>query len=712
MEKTITKSTCRNCHGGCGTLVTKENDKVIEVTGDPDHPINAGKLCVKAGQVSIDQLYHPDRVNSPLIRTGERGAGEWREASWDEALSYVAKKLNSYKENFGAESVVFARGVGMNNQHIISRVANLFGTPNLASISYVCYATRVAVTQATATGTFAGKIWDTVAVADLCGEPKCIVEWGSQKRTSNDHGLIGFKFLTDALKSKPMHIVVDPRKPASAGPTDIWLPIRPSTDAAMALGWINLIIEEDLYDHEFVNGYTHGFHELRERAKAYTLKKVSEITWCDPELIAHAARNYAKTKPACILWGNGLDHGGLNAFQSSRAVICLMGLTGNIDNKGGNVFFPAPKLNYPDLKEKLGSTQELKRLGGQRFKALNRAGFAHPPTVFQTILSEKPYPVKALVCVGSNLVTTYPNTRKVIEALKKLDLLVVHDMFMTPTAQIADVVLPACGNLERDEPRLHLHIKGPKGTYLDTVSTKLAQVGLRKSDWEFMIELGQKLGFSEYFPSLKEMSDEALKPSGIDWDQLKELGQLELPLEYEKYKKDGFGTPSGKFEFLSNQLKTWGYDPLPNHTEPSESPISTPELYKEFPLILITGIKESNYYHSQGRQISTLRKISPEPRVDIHYKTASSLGISHNDKVCIETPNGKLVMKASIVENMLPQVVCIPHGWWIPERAGPDHGVMDVCANVLTDDNPDNCDPYFGSSPLKGILCRLTLNGK
>lgn len=701
------KAVCRNCHGGCGTIVRVENGVVTEVVGDPANPINQGKLCVKAGRSTIEQLYHPDRLDYPLMRAGARGEGKWRRASWDEALSTMGKQLNDIKASHGAEAVAFARGVGMNNQHIIARVANLFGTPNLASISYVCYATRVAVCGVTATGSFANKTWDTVAVPDLYSQPRCVVEWGSQKRTSNDHGLIGFGPMTDALKSRPVHILIDPRKPSAAGPVDLWLPLRPGTDAAMALGWINLIIEEELYDKAFVGRWCQGFEELRSRAKDYPLAKVADITWCDPELIRRAARLYATTRPGCILWGNGLDHIGRNAFQANRAVLILMGITGNIDVPGGNVFYPAPPLAYPDLRAKLGAQQEAKRLGGRRFKALDRAGFAHPPTLFRTILSGEPYPVKALVVVGSNVVTTYPNTARVIEALNKLELLVVHDLFMTPTAQYADIVLPAAGNLERDEPRLHLHIKGPQAMFMDTVSRKAVAVGERRSDWEFMIGLGRALGYEADFPSLEALSDAALAPMGMSWNALKARSYVEMPIAYRKYETVGFGTPSGKFELWSSTMQEWGYDPLPAHVEPDESPVSTPERFRDYPLLLITGAKQSQYYHSQGRQIASLRRLAPEPLLEIHSETAAALGLTAGDDAWVETVRGRLRMKVRMHERIHPRVVAIPHGWWLPEAPGPDHRVLEVCANVLTDDDPEHCDVAFGSSPFKGLLCRV-----
>ena len=701
------KVVCRMCHGGCGTIVRRKEGRIISVTGDPDHPINKGKLCAKAGQPSIDLLYHPDRLNHPLIRTGERGSGQWRRASWDEALSFIADKLQEIKREHGAEAVSFFRGMGLNNSNIISRLANLFGTPNVSSISYFCYAVRVSACQITATGKFSGTRWDGAVVPDLYTPTACIVEWGSQKRTSNDHGLIGHVPLTEAFQNKPAHIVVDPRLPASAGRADIWLALRPGTDAAMALGWINLIIEEELYDREFVEKYCHGFEELRARAAEYPLHRVADITWCDPELIARAARLYADSRPAQMVLGNGTDHAGLNTYQSVRALFLLMGITGNIDVPGGNVFYPAPALAYPDMKESLPPAQAAKRLGADRFKALDRHGFSHPPLTLQAMVTGDPYPVKAMVAVGTNIATTYPNTAQVQTALKSLDLLVVHDVFMTPTAELADVVLPAAGNLERDEPRLHLHIKGPHATYMDTVSSKLATIGERKSDWEFIIALGQKLGLEEYFPSLETLSDAALAPMHITWDELKERGYVEIPLEYRKYEKVGFGTPTGKFELYSTMMRDWGYDPLPNHIEPPESPYRTPEVYEKFPLILITGAKQAVYMHSQNRQVDSIRQLSPQPVLEMHAATAAGLGIAEGDMAWVETARGRLQLRTHLHRRIHEKVVAIPHGWWFPEKPGPDHGLFESCANVLTDDNADLCDPTFGSSPLKGLLCRV-----
>ena len=312
---------------------------------------------------------------------------------------------------------------------------------------------------------------------------------------------------------------------------------------------------------------------------------MAEITWCDADEIARGARIYATTKPGCIVWGNGTDQLGNNTFQATRSLLILMALSGNLDVPGGNVFWPAPKLDYPELWDKLPPGQDAKRLGGDRFKALNLTpyAYAHPPSLFRTMLTDEPYPVKTFIVVGNNTVTCFPNSARIIEALKRLDFFVVQDLFMTPTAALADVVLPAAGNLERDEPRLHLHIKGPGGTFMDAVSQKVVEIGERKSDWEFVIELGRKLGLEEYFPSLDVFAENALKPMGVTWDELKSQDYIKVPIEFRKYERMGFGTPTGKFEIYSTIMEEWGYDPLPDHVEPPESPVSTPGALRGIP---------------------------------------------------------------------------------------------------------------------------------
>jgi anaerobic selenocysteine-containing dehydrogenase len=703
------KAICRMCHGGCGTIVSIKDGVVQNVVGDPDNPVNYGKLCSKAGKASLEQLYHHDRIDRPMLRLGEKGGGRWKHVSWDEAISYIAQKMLAIRDAFGAEAVAFARGVSMNNNQIVTRLANVFGTPNIASINYYCYGPRVAACSATSSGTFSGRTWDTVAIPDFFNAPNCIVEWGSQKRISNDHGLIGHTPMTQALRRKPVSIIVDPRKPAACGPGDIWLALRPGTDAAMALAWINVIIEEELFDREFVTDWCHGFEALRERARQYPPEVVADITWCAAEEIKAAARAYARIKPATIAWGTGIDHIGLNAVQANRAIHLLMGLTGNIDVPGGNCFWPSPRLADTEHWHLLPPEQAAKRLGADRFKALTMRPtvYAHPPSVFRAILTGEPYPVKAMIVVGNNPATCYPNTAAVSAALRKLDLLVVSEIFMTPTAELADVVLPAASNLERDDPRLYMHIKGPTGTFMDTATRSVARIGERRSDWDFIVALGQALGYREHFPSVEAFAEEALRPMDMSWEELKRHDYVVEPMRFRKYQEQGFGTPTGKFELWSTVYEKWGYDPLPAHVEPPESPVRTPDVFESYPLILNTGVRLPMYWNSNGHPLPTLRGLAPEPLMEVHPDTAAEFDLTDKSYAWVETRRGRLRMRVKCSIRTHRQVVSVPHGWWEPEKPAPEHGIFDVCSNVLTDDDIDQCDPILGSSPLKALLCRI-----
>jgi thiosulfate reductase / polysulfide reductase chain A len=705
----VIKAVCRMCHGGCGTLVTVRDGVVESVKGDRDHPVNLGKLCSKAGAPSIEQLYHEARINQPMMRVGPKGSMQWRAISWDEAIAYVAEKMLHIRSTHGAEAVVFARGVSMNNNQIVTRLANLFGTPNIASINYYCYGPRTAACTLTASGKFNGRGWDSVAIPDFYGNPACMVEWGAQKRISNDHGLIGHTPMSSALKSKPFSVIVDPRKPSACGPGHLWLPLRPGTDGAMALGWADVILSEGLYDKTFVEKWCHGFEEFRARAAEWTLERTAQVTGCNAEDIQAAARAYATTKPATMVWGTGTDHIGRNAVQANRAILALIGLTGNLDAPGGNCFWPSPKLADTERWNALPEEQAAKRIGADRFKCLTLRPtvYAHPPSVFKAILTEKPYPIKGMLVIGNNPAVCYPDTAEVTSALRKLDLLVVSEIFMTPTAALADVVLPAASNLERDEPRLYMNIKGPGGTHMDTSTRAAAQVGERRSDWDFIVSLAHALGVREDFTSVEAIADEALSPMGMNWAEFRQHDFVLEPIAYKKYEQTGFGTPTGKFELWSKTLEEWGYDPLPGHVEPAESPVSRPDLARKFPLILNTGVRTPTYWNSNGHPLSSLRRLLPEPIIEIHRDTAYARGINDRSFAWVETPHGKLKMRVRCTDRVRPDVVSIPHGWWEPEYGGPDFGIFEKCANVLLGSDLDHCDPILGSSPLKAVLCEV-----
>ncbi len=684
------KSICRMCHGGCGVVVHVENGKAVKIEGDRDHPLNRGYLCPK-GLASIEIAYHPNRLRYPLKRVGEKGEGKWVRVSWGEALEDISSRLMELKEQYGAESVVFAHGTNREYLHMVIRLAHAFGSPNVTSPGYVCYYPRVATSVITC---------GNLPIADYDGNPECIVLWGCNPLDTSPDEYCAAQ-LSRALRRNPKLLIVDPRETRLTSKADFWLKLRPGTDAALALGMLNVIIEDELYDHKFVENWTVGFEKLRERVASFKPERVEEITWVPAETIKRAAEIYATTKPAAIHWGVKIEQN-VNCTNAIRALLALMAVTGNLDARGGNVLFsPPPVVRMADfmLKKNLSEEQKRKVLGGEH--KLSAMGSTIPPMyVVKAILEEKPYPVKAMLAFGTNPLLTWPNSKQVKEALLKLDFLVVVDLFMTPTAELADYVLPAATWLEIDDVAFFFFRAG----YV-MARRKAIEVEECWSDHKIVIELAKRLGLREFFwNSVEEYLDYILSPSGMTWKEFAEKGILKAPIRYRKYESEGFKTPSGKVELYSSVLESMGYDPLPNYVEPPETPYSRPDLVSEYPLVLTTGARSPYFFHSEHRQIKSLRKSQPDPFVDINPETAESLGIKEGDWVWIETPRGRVKQKARF-RDIHPKVVSAQHAWWFPERDSDLHGCFESNINVVT--SGEYRDPCFGAAIFNSMLCRI-----
>jgi len=688
----IVKSVCRMCHGGCGALIHVEDGKAVKIEGDPSHPVSRGYLCVK-GLASLELAYHPDRLRYPLKRIDERGKGKWSRVSWDEALNEVARKLLEIKERYGAEAVVFAHGTNREYLHMVYRLAHAFGSPNVTSPGYVCYYPRVIGSIVTCGG---------LPIADYDGGPRCIMIWGCNPIDTSPDEYCAAQVLR-ALERKPRLIVIDPRKTLLASKADLWLQLRPGTDAALALGILNVIVEEELYDREFVERWTTGFDKLVNRVKQYTPNRVEEITWVPADKIREAARLYASTKPACIHWGVKIEQN-LNCTSTVRALVALMAITNNLDVAGGNMLHsPPPVVRFTDfmLTSSLPKEQHRKRLGGEH-KLASMGSVVPPMYVVKAILEGTPYPVKAMVAIGTNPLLTWPNSKLVKEALLKLDLLVVVDLFMTPTAELADYVLPASSWLEIDDVAFYFFRAGYVMARRKAVDVKECW-----SDHKIIIELAKRLGLREAFwDNVEEYLNYLLSPSRMRWNEFAEVGFLRAPLRYKKYEVEGFKTPSGKVELYSSILESLGFDPLPSYVEPPETPFSRPDLAENYPLILTTGARSPYFFHSEYRQLPSLRRLQPDPYVEINVETAESLGIKDGDWVWIETPRGKIKQRAKLNRDIHPKVVSAQHAWWFPEEPGPDHGCFKSNVNVLTSSDPP-FDPCVGASILNSLLCRV-----
>jgi len=690
----VVKSHCRMCHGGCGVLVYVKDGKVVKIAGDPDCPINHGTLCTK-GIASTQLAYHPDRLTYPVRRVGPKASGKWERISWDEALDTIAERILHYKERFGAESIVPGYGTGRENEAAIYRFANLLGTPNVLTAGHFCYGPRIATSILTC---------GTNPIVDYENHPKCIMVWGNNLVISNPDCYKGEPFSVSLNKDAKL-ITVDPRLTRIAARSDIWLKLRPGTDTALALGMLNVIVNEELYDREFVESYVHGWGPFVERVNEYPPDKVEKITWVPEEKINEAARLFAATKPAAIQWGVAIEQQ-INCADNNRALMALMGITGNIDVPGGQMLFSTPKIRNVGqfgAHKMLTKEQAKKRLGGERFRLAGNFAIINPKCVWDAILEEKPYPVKMLFLISSNPVMTRANAREVYRALEKVEFMAVADFFLTPTAELADIVLPAATWLEMDYIgdfwKRHGHILPRR---------KAISVGECRSDHEMLNDLGHRVGQGEYWWDTFEGGlDYILEPMEITWQDFKKMDFIRGDVKYQKYKEKGFSTPTGKFELYSTLLEKWGYDPLPQFREAPESPVSTPELYKDYPYILITGRRLPGFFHTENRQLPWLRELHRDPVVEIHPETANKEGIEEGNWVTIESPRGRVRQRAKFFEGMDPRIVSAEHAWWFPEKRDPGHGWDESNINILTDNAYESCDPAMGATHVRTLLCKI-----
>jgi anaerobic selenocysteine-containing dehydrogenase len=670
--------------------VRLENGIVKEIRGDKDDPVTQGAICPKS-IASVQLLYHPDRLKVPLVRVGERGEGKWREASWDEAITIVSDKLNRIKSESGAEAVVMARGTNRGSWiRVFNRFANLFGTPNWTeSGGAQCFTPR-AIAQSLSFGGNALE-WPDFA------KTKCVLVWGTNPPATWPPKA---RKLMAARKRGAKLIVVDPVQSNIAAKADLWLPVRPGSDVALAMGMMHVIIGEGLYNKDYVERYCIGFEDLAKRVLDYTPKKVAEITWVEEKLIVEAARLYANSTPACTEVAATLDEV-IDPIQLSRAVAILGCITGNVDVEGGNIFpHSAGQVSIDTnafiMPDSVPAELRTKRLGGDAYPLLSKNlpvnyPMAHWPTILDAILTGKPYPVRAILEIGGNPWLSIANSKRAHEALRKVEFLAVADLFLSKTAQMADVVLPASSWLEQNGLA-----DSSQATYVPLRSRqKLASVGESVSDIEIMIRLARKLNLPEFWNSEEEYLDSLLKPLNVTFAELRAAGgTVDSPMSYGKHLREGFNTPSGKIELYSGRLKEWGYDPLPFYREPHESPYSTPELAKEYPFVMTTGRRVSTYFHTGLRNIPALRDVKPVPLLDINLSTAESLGIRDGEPVVVETPYGQISLTASLTEGIHPRVVGVPHGW-----------ADNSNDNLLM--NNQVCSVGIGTTPLRGTLCRV-----
>ncbi len=720
------------CHGGCGVKLIVKNGRLVKVEGDEDHPWNQGRLCPRA--LALTQyVYHPDRLLYPQKRAGERGEGKWTRISWDEALDTIERRLKEIRDKYGAESVLFCQGTGRDVGGPISFLAYAYGSPNWVQLGLAaqsCYTPRLAAMFATHgdyavmdAGQFDAKRYDNPEWK----VPKCVIVWANNPVPTCPDAFHGH-WIVECMKRGAKVITVDSRTTWFASRSEIHLQIRPGTDGALALGMAHVIINEKLYDKEFVETWTYGFKELKDRVQEFTPERVSSITWAPREAIVKAARLYANSKPAAIHWGLPIDMAP-EGTTVSQAIAHLWCLTGNLDVPGGNVIArPAFGVTtYPFSSHELTGLygeEFVKKLTGKRIGAgryplvANFRGWAQPDMAVDQILTGDPYPIKAAWIQTTNMLGGQAaDTRKHYEALKKLDFNVVVDTFHNPTSMaVADIVLPAATFPEKESFRSWW---SPLSVVVPAI-----KVDECRSDWEINLELARRFNPNAIkYKSVKELINDRLKPAGVTFDEMAEKGSWLMPPKghsskpYRRYekgllradKKPGFNTPTGKVELWSKKYEEWSLDPLPYYEEPPESEVRTPELFKEYPLVMATGRRSSVYFHAEHRMIPWLREIDPYPVVEINTKTAADLGIEDGEWVTIENRRGRIKRKAVVTPTIHPKVVMVPHGWWYPETDGREpnlFGIWEINCNQLIPTGTQGRSG-FGGGAYKTTLCRV-----
>jgi anaerobic selenocysteine-containing dehydrogenase len=695
----IRKSVCAICDPmtQCGLDLYVKDGRIIKIEGSEENPYNRGTLCAK-GAANRQYIYSEERLKTPLKRTGPRGSGNFEPISWEEALETIAARFHAIKNENGPESVVFFSGYTKYFRPYLKRLAHSFGSPNYLSESSTCFH-AMAMAQRLTFGLPAGP--------DLMNT-HCLLVWSANPFHSNPVKA------RDILRGKERGmklIVVDPRDTPTTSRADIHLQLRPGTDGALALSMAHVIINEKLYDPEFIANHTYGFEDYREYAQGFTPEKGEELTGVPAHKIVSAARMYASVKPAAIMSSASPVVHHTNGVQNYRAVFCLAGLTGNYDVRGGSFVMPA-SFNHtvgviPTRGHEFSQPRHWSdmppRIGADRFplwpEMVEEEGQAmHLP---HQIRSGAPYPIKALIGFGLNY-RMWPDSKGFLDSLNQLDLFVNVDLFMTDSCKHADIVLPACTSVERSE--LRTYAMG----YIIFTRPAISPLYDSRSDVDIIYELAARLELNDplFKAGYEAGNDWILEPGGITLAELKRHpGGMFTPnpiqVREKKYLKTGFRTPSGKMEFKSKVLEKYegrpGFEALPVYTPPRFSKETAPEMAAKYPFILNTGSRLPMFIHTRTYRLTWTGSLRPNhPSADLNPADAARLGVQQDDTIRIATPRDAIVVKANLTRTVQPGVVHMYHG----------HSEADV--NRLFDG--DYLDPLSGFPGFKSALCRVEKN--
>lgn len=711
---------CSSCDVYCQVLAeVPASGQVGEVrvkAMDP-RPLRAN-ICMK-GVHAPQGFSHPSRVLHPLRRTGARGAGQWVQVGWDEAMDDIAARLKAIVAEHGPQALAVSTSQWNTQTDNGSgrRFMNLLGSPNWISGVALCAGNTAAINR---------MVYGWFPYPDF-PQTQCIALFGHNPRQHSWTPI--YNAIRRAQERGAKLIVMDPRRSESAERADLWLPLRPGTDAAMCFGWLKVILDEGLYDRAFAQAWTVGFDDFRRRVDEFPLERVAAITGVAPELIAQAARLYATSGPAVIPWTPVTDQQ-RNSTSAIRLMCALRALCGNLDVPGGEVLHGF----HPDIVHEselelhgaLSDTQRALQLGSDTHPAFTYRGtaalreptrrvwghewanivsgsyMANPSAVFRAMADGAPYPVKAFITLGNNTLMSFANMQLIERALRNQDLVVAFEQFRTPTAQLADYILPGDSWLERN---CLSDAFGWTSIYRPSQKT-VEPPGECRGTYDFWRGLAVRMGFEAQFPwrSNEELLDHRVARLGMDFARFAREHPYHMPKpSYRKYEQSGFATPSGKVELASGVLAQLGFDPLPSWRE-------GPMPNANWPLTLFMGLREDEYFQTGHRHIAALRARNPEPLMFIHPQDAAAHGLARGDWVRVSTAQGSVRLRTEPREDMPQGVLRVPHGWWHPERAEGD-GTLSA-AHELADaqicpDDAEHLDAEQGIPHLRGLRCRL-----
>lgn len=704
---------CGICPGGCGVKIHMQDGRISRIAPLRGHPQG---ICCPRGTRASEIVYSPDRLLHPLKRVGPRGEGQFVRVSWDEALDTIAEQLEQVAGKFGPQAVCMYTGRGTFERSLWELLSpagvressawNLlfpFGSPNTTGVGAICYVAHGVIAPVTTFG-----VWGIDTFADI-ENSDLVVIWGGNPAT--DSPPINLNRIRKAQEKGAEVVIIDHRRTEAVRATrGHWVGIRPGTDGALALGMIQVVIEEGLYERDFVEKWALGFEALAAYVAQFTPERVESITRVPADEVRRMARALASAKGAALVSYTGLEYTN-SGTQNIRAVLILWALTGNLDVPGGTV------IKMPDGEFGVNRSMRLEPpagvdpIGKHKYPVYHLyRKEAHAMELPNAILHADPYPLRAMLIVGSSIITSYPNPDLWRQSFAELDFLAVVDRFLTADATYADIVLPATTMFETESYAIY-------DRYVQLRQRVIEPLGEARSDWEIATAIAERLGYGHLYPKAGEaMLRWAFSDNGLDLETLRNHPEgVQLPVPEQRYRKwelgllrrdgkPGFETPSGKFEIASSVLAQYGYDPLPIYVEPREGPLSAPELVKDYPLVFNSGARIQSDFRSQHHNIPGLLKLQPSPLVTLHPQDAEPRGIQTGHEVFVVTRRGKVRYTAWVSVDILPGVIEANAGGGSPIASQP---WRECNVNELTD--PDNRDPISGFPVYKALLCDVVL---